>query len=103
MTGARVAAARRAAPQRPRSSVAKNAGPRGMVPSGARAIASPACSTLIAASSGSSEPDDRLTRMPPAIRANAPMTGTSNTSFFPRKRNERPVWPSTAPTTVPSK
>ena len=103
MTGAWVAWARRAAPQRPFSSGSKNAGPRGIVPSGASDTASPACSARMACSSGSFEPDERLTRMPPAIFDRNPMTGASNTSFLPRKRNDRPVWPRTAPTTVASK
>ena len=67
ITGACVAWASRAAPQRPFSTGSKNAGPRGIVPSGAIATASPASSTRMACSSGSFEPDDRLTRMPPAI------------------------------------
>ena len=103
MTGAPVAWARRAAPQRPFSTGSKNAGPRGIVPSGASDTASPARRARMACSNGSDEPDERFTRMPPAIFDRKPMIGASKTSFLPRKRNERPVWPSTVPTTVASK
>ena len=91
ITGARVSAARRAAPQRPLAPGSKKAGPRGIVPCGDMEMSSPARSAWAAASSGSSEPDARTTRMPPNALAKPPMTGASKTSFLPRKRAVRPA------------
>ena len=45
----------------------------------------------IAACNGSSEPLARSTRMPPMARLSWPTSGTSNTSFLPRKRTVRPL------------
>ena len=86
-----VIAASLAAPHRPFSTGSKNAGPRGIVPSGMSATISPASSASAAACSGSSEPVPRSTRMPPIAVAIWPTIGASNTSFLPRKRTERPV------------
>ncbi len=103
ITGTRVWAARRAAPQRPLSSGSKNAGPRGMVPWGMSATSWPADSAAAAASSGSSEPVPRSTRMPPMALAMLPITGASKTSFLPRKRTGRPFLERVIPITSGSK
>ena len=84
-------AASRAAPHLPLSTGSKNAGPRGIVPCGMSATSSPASSAfgrlaqrLVRARS----PARRGCRRAP--RSACPTTGTSNTSFFPRKRTGRP-------------
>ena len=56
MIGASVSWCSRAAPQRPFNTGSKKAGPRGIVPCGARATSSPASRAATAACNGSSDP-----------------------------------------------
>ena len=91
MTGALVSCASRAAPQRPLSTGSKNAGPLGIVPWGMIPTTSPPSIADTAACNGSLEPLARSTRMPPMARLSWPTSGTSNTSFLPRKRTVRPL------------
>jgi hypothetical protein len=67
------------------------------------ATSSPAARAAPASLSGSSEPVPRSTRIPPNARASWPITGASNTSFFPRKRVVRPERARAMPTASGSK
>ncbi len=62
-----------------------------MVPWGISATICPASNASAANRRGSSDPLARSTRIPPIALASCPTTGTSNTSFFPRKRAVRPL------------
>ena len=103
ITGARVAAASLAAPHLPFRIGSKNARPRGMVPCGINATKSPALISSVAARNGSSLPVPRSTRIPPSADAIGPMTGASNTSFFPKNRTARPVFATARDTAAISK
>ena len=67
------------------------------------ATTSPPARASAAASSGSSDPLPRSTRMPPSAVASWPTIGTSNTSFLPRKRTVRPLLPMTTDIAAGSK